>query len=583
MARLAPRGDGEGGSVRKAFWGLTLFAIPFVASAGFQLGGDQTRVAYWDGGTWNWGDTETGLEIYNSYYGWVNVSFPGTPWQATSFRFEVDGDIRGYLGNYSDSLAEWTTLGEADLSSDGKQWAWHQWMGGDVYVDKDEIFLDEAQSMLLLFTVTNEGPDDIEGFVLMHGVDPDQDYEIFGFTETVNDVEDRDSDGTNDWVEARGPSSDWTVGYGICDPTAQDVGSTDWSDSPVAAFWDPHGDEADVTIHIRHTQDSIAAGETIQFGFVFTWGETEAQAENNYEDYGPYLCALDFDADDFVDADWDGDDCDDADGAVYPGATEIWYDGVDQDCAEDDDYDADADGYKSDAYEGADCDDEDADVHPGATDTWYDGVDSDCDEHDDYDQDGDGHTSDAYDGDDCDDTSASVYPGAEDEWYDGVDSDCDGADDYDQDGDGFASDEHGGDDCDDTDTTINPGASDGFYDGVDTNCDGASDYDFDGDGYDSDAFGGEDCDDTDAGVYPGAGEIEDDGIDQDCDGSDAVSSSTENEDSGDTGDGSDDTGIGKTLIVEGDCGCSASGLQPAGVMWLAALFGITVGRRRRGA
>ena len=26
-------------------------------------------------------------------------------------------------------------------------------------------------------------------------------------------------------------------------------------------------------------------------------------------------------------------DCDDTDATVYPGATEIWYDGVDQDCA----------------------------------------------------------------------------------------------------------------------------------------------------------------------------------------------------------------------------------------------------------
>ena len=37
-----------------------------------------------------------------------------------------------------------------------------------------------------------------------------------------------------------------------------------------------------------------------------------------------------------------------------------------------------------------DCDDLDADVHPNAADTWYDGVDSDCAGDDDYDQDGDG-------------------------------------------------------------------------------------------------------------------------------------------------------------------------------------------------
>jgi MYXO-CTERM domain-containing protein len=574
-----------GGLVRKCVSCIALLAVPFVASAGFQIGGDQIRVAYWDEGTWNWGDSSTGLQIYNSYYDWQDVSFPGTPWQATTFRYEIGDHTYGYLGNYADLSASWVTDAEANLSADGKQWAWHQWTGDYVVIEKDEIFLDDAQSMLLLFTVLNAGKHDIDEFVLMHAVDPDQDYDTFGYTDTINDVEDRDSDGMNDWVEARGPSSDWTVGYGICDPMAQDVGSTDWSDSPLAPFWDSNGAELDETIHIRHTQGTLAAGDTLQFGFFFTWGETEAQAENNYEDYGPYLCALDFDADDSVDAYWGGDDCDDADETVFPGAAEIWYDGLDQDCKEDDDYDADADGYRSEEYEGSDCDDEDATIFPGAADTWYDGVDSDCDEADDYDQDGDGYASDEHDGTDCDDTSASAYPGATDTWYDGIDSDCDEADDYDKDGDGFASDEHGGTDCDDSDTTVNPGASDGFYDGVDSDCDGESDYDFDGDGYDASAFGGEDCDDTDAGVSPAAEEIADDGVDQDCDGSDTVSSSTENDDTGDssndTGDSSDDTGAGKTLLVEGDCGCSASGQRPVGVVWLASLLGLAVGRRRR--
>ena len=38
-------------------------------------------------------------------------------------------------------------------------------------------------------------------------------------------------------------------------------------------------------------------------------------------------------------------------------ATEIWYDGVDQDCSGGSDFDQDSDGEDSDQYGGADCDD----------------------------------------------------------------------------------------------------------------------------------------------------------------------------------------------------------------------------------
>ena len=77
---------------------------------------------------------------------------------------------------------------------------------------------------------------------------------------------------------------------------------------------------------------------------------------------------------------------------------------------------------------GQDCDDTDADVHPGADDTWYDGVDSDCDDEDDYDADRDGHASSAWSstGTDCDDGDATIHPDAAETCGNGVDDDCDG-------------------------------------------------------------------------------------------------------------------------------------------------------------
>ncbi len=64
-------------------------------------------------------------------------------------------------------------------------------------------------------------------------------------------------------------------------------------------------------------------------------------------------------------------DCNDNDNTVYPGADEIPYDGIDQDCDGFDLTDVDNDGYDSDLVGGDDCDDSDAFINPANPDKLY--------------------------------------------------------------------------------------------------------------------------------------------------------------------------------------------------------------------
>ena len=306
-----------------------------------------------------------------------------------------------------------------------------------------------------------------------------------------------------------------------------------------------------------------------------------------------------------------GDDCDDTDAAVHPGAREVCA-GADADCdgpADGADAvdaawwfdDADGDGYGDDATavracwgspsqlgEGDDCDDTDADVHPGATEV-CDGADNDCDGSADgadavgmsawyADADGDDHGDEgsvawacaaprgyvATPGD-CDDTDPDVSPDGS-ETCNGIDDDCDLAIDEagasgesrwypDTDGDGYgarttsvrACDPPAGYadnawDCDEDDAAVSPAGTESCN-GRDDDCDGNTDEagstgeplwyedgDGDGDGVptsttraceqpDGYAATDTDCDDADAGRSSLAVERCDSAdVDEDCDG-----------------------------------------------------------------
>ena len=275
-------------------------------------------------------------------------------------------------------------------------------------------------------------------------------------------------------------------------------------------------------------------------------------------------------------------DCDDTDAAVNPGATEVPYNGIDDDCNPltlDDDLDsdgfdiandcddtdatvneghqyyvdADGDGFGSTTTEllcaitapagysdnDTDCDDTDEDVNPGATEIVGNGIDDDCnpatsDSSGVIDADGDGYTPNEGD---CNDSDSAVNPGAAEVPYNGIDDDCDPLTlDDDLDGDGFDN----ANDCDDTDNTVDAATT--YY------------VDADGDGFGSTAAellcasmaptgysdNNTDCDDTDENVNPGATEMVDNGIDDDCNPATPDSSSVTDAD----GDGYTSNGVG---------------------------------------
>jgi hypothetical protein len=224
-------------------------------------------------------------------------------------------------------------------------------------------------------------------------------------------------------------------------------------------------------------------------------------------------------------------DCEDTQGLVYPGATELCND-YDDDCDGqiNEGFDTDNDGFTT-CQE--DCDDNNAAIYPGAAEV-CNSVDDNCDNLVDegFDNDNDGFTTCSGD---CDDNNLLINPSAID-LCNGIDDNCNLNIDEDasfsnyysdNDSDGYGSSLLGSYcsppansssnnlDCNDFNAAINP-ASIELCNNTDENCNGQIDegFDNDNDGYTT-CEG--DCNDNSASTYPGASESCNN-ADEDCDG-----------------------------------------------------------------
>ncbi|MBI2339387.1 MAG: FG-GAP repeat protein [Deltaproteobacteria bacterium] len=354
---------------------------------------------------------------------------------------EIDNDCNSLIDDEDDNVTDATTW-YADSDGDGY---------GDELDTTGTLFCDDPESG---YAATNDDCND-SAADYYPGAPTECDTEDRN-CDDIADIDDGDGDGLascegdcNDTDPSINPSA-----FEECDPDDVDENCNGYADDA-----DPDGAEGKVTRYTDADNDG--------------YGDTNDATGTDYCD--PPSSGVST----------TNDDCDDANSAINPVATEIC-DTIDNDCdgATDDDdssvtgqgtwyADSDGDGYgdESDttgtlfcddpgsgyAATNTDCDDSDSSINPSATEI--------CDASD-TDEDCDGLADD----DDSSATGKSSY-------YTDIDGDGYGdetasAVDYCDPPAGVAA---TNDDCDDGDSSTHPASTDTCFDGMDSNCDGTSD------------------------------------------------------------------------------------------------------------
>ena len=341
----------------------------------------------------------------------------------------------------------------------------------------DAIDVSEAAGVAVVFAAGNEGP---MGYSLRSPADRiASEFDVF----SVGALKPNGTRITN--FSSRGPSRcDWQTIKPEVSAVGEEVRSSvpnnGYSTMDGTSMASPHVSGAIVLLRQAYPDATV---EELKMALYYTAVDLGDVGEDNKYGRGriDVMAAYEFlidmcdnDNDSYEKISCGGDDCDDYDPAVHPGAEELC-DGKDNVCAgqlPDDEIDHDSDGWMECA---GDCEPNNPDVHPNHQEI-CDGIDNNCDDElleDEIDPDNDGVMN--CEGD-CGPDNPDVYPGAE-ELCDGLDTNCDTHIPYEEldiDQDGFLA---CADDCHDSNPYINPDADEDCGDMIDNDCDGLIDYD----------------------------------------------------------------------------------------------------------